>query len=122
LHAYAEFLQLAPARANVLVTGPDRVIEPLLDAIVGHLGQPATCWRAGGGLVLPGATDGPLLIREVGALTGDQQERVFDWLGARAHRTPVVSTSRDSLLPAVEEGRFMAALYYRLNIISLNLT
>jgi hypothetical protein len=121
-NAYAEFLQLAPARVNVFVTGPDRVIAPLLDAIAGHLGQPATRWRGGGRLVLPDATDGPLLIRQVGALTRDQQQRVFDWLGARACRIPVVSSSRDSLLPAVEEGTFMAALYYRLNVISLDLT
>jgi transcriptional regulator with PAS, ATPase and Fis domain len=30
--------------------------------------------------------------------------------------------SRYYLLPSVEEGTFMAALYYRLNVISLDLT
>jgi hypothetical protein len=120
--ASAEFLSVAPRRVNVLLTGPDRAIARLLDAVEEHLCQPVMLWHRGRALVLPHDGEGTLVIRDLGALTRGQQERLFDWMTVRSCRTQIVSTSPDPLLTDVQAGRFMTALFYRLNVVSLDLT
>jgi DNA-binding NtrC family response regulator len=120
--AYAEFLHVASRRANVLLTGPDDTVASLLDALHGRFRPPVTRWRRGRALVLPHGGDGTLLVHELGALSCDQQHRLFEWLTVRTCRTQIVSTSARSLWPEVQSGQFMPGLFYRLNVISLDLT
>jgi DNA-binding NtrC family response regulator len=120
--AYAEFLHVASRRANVLLTGPDDRVASLLDALQGHLRPPVTRWRRGRALELPRGGDGTLLIHEPGALSCHEQHRLFEWLTVRTCRTQIVSTSTRSLWPEVQSGQFMPGLFYRLNVISLDLT
>jgi hypothetical protein len=119
--ASAEFLRLAGHRANVLLTGSDRALAFLLDALHEHLRQPLT-WCSRRMLVLPRGGDGTLLIHDLEALTREQQDRLFDWLTRRTCRTQIVSMSANPLLPRVCAGTFVAGLFYRLNVISLDLT
>jgi hypothetical protein len=120
--AHAEFLQVAARRANVLLTGPDDTVASLLDALQGHLRPPVTHWRRGPALVLPRGGEGTLVIHELGALSCHLQHRLFEWLTVRTCRTQIVSTANRSLWPEVQSAHFMPGLFYRLNVISLDLT
>jgi hypothetical protein len=111
------------APVNVLLVAPDDLAETFVKALRLDCLQPITMWHSGSLLVLPPAGDtGTLILRDVGALTLDDQRSLCDWLALAAGRTRVVSTSRQSLLPIVHSGAFSTMLYYRLNTLTVDVT
>ena len=70
-----------------------------------------------GALELPSRKAGTLLLRDVAALTLEQQIELFDWMGDRAGTAQVISVTSTPLLPLVEDGRFLEGLFYRLNTV-----
>jgi hypothetical protein len=80
---------------------------------------PVTKWEPGQPLVLPSA--GTLILHEVGSLTHEDQLRLLSWMERNAGRTRVICTSSASLFAQVEAGRFIDTLYYRLNVVSLDI-
>ena len=69
--------------------------------------------------------NGTLLLRNVEKLSLAAQKVVGDWLessrGDRKRRTGrrLMASTSGSLMPAVVEGQFEAAVYYRLNVLHL---
>jgi hypothetical protein len=102
-------------RANLLLVGKDDDVEPIIAALRSELLAPVTTWRPHGEL----APTGTLLLRDLGAMTQDDQHRVDEWLEATVGLTYVISTTRMSLLPRVRAAGFLERLYYRLNTICL---
>jgi DNA-binding NtrC family response regulator len=49
----------------------------------------------------------------------DDQQRLLDWLQECDGRARVISTTSATLLPLMESGAFLHALYYRLNTVCL---
>ena len=45
-----------------------------------------------------------------------------DWLSSGNRRTQVVTTTAEALLPLVASGAFLATLYYRLNVVYVDVT
>ena len=68
---------------------------------------------------LPGVL-GTLIIENAGALSPSDQRRLFDWLTVTRGDIRIVSTTALALLPLVESGSFIASLYYRLNIVCID--
>jgi hypothetical protein len=119
--AHAELVRLGMPRVNLLLTGPDGVLEYLLDALLPDLREPVGRWCPGEQLLLPPPPlIGTMIFQDVGEMPDDDQQRLLSWLNGAAGRTQVVSTTSASLLPLVEAGDFIAALYYRLNIICVD--
>jgi hypothetical protein len=116
--------RVAPVlRANVLVVGPDDVLKHLLDAVLPSLREPISRLAPRHSALLPAAGEcATLIIENVGALPLHDQQHLFDWLTATVGRTQIVSTTASTLLPLVESGAFVEALYYRLNIICIDMT
>lgn len=110
-------------RPNVLLCGPAEVTRAAVRALAGALGQPAKTWSSAQPLPLPHpSTPAPsVVIEDVDRLPLDEQRRLSDWLLAAHRHTQVMSTTRRPLLPLVESGRFLAELYYRLNVVYLEL-
>lgn len=106
------------ARVNVLLVGSDGLAEKIVDALRPDFREPIEVWHPASRLVLPpiGST-GTLILQDVGALSRDDQRRLYDWLEVTAGRTRVVSTTRQPLGPLLEAGTFADALYYRLNVL-----
>jgi hypothetical protein len=120
--AHAELLHLGMPRVNLLLTGRDGVIEYLLDALLPDLREPIGRWSPGDRLLLPpSALVGTMIFQDISAMSFDDQRRLMDWL-TTASKTQVISTSPVSLMRQVEAGKFIEALYYRLNIISIDAT
>jgi hypothetical protein len=109
--------------ANLLLAGPDLVVEAIIDALQPHFRQPVEVWSPASRLILPqvGGT-GTLILRDVGAMPRDDQRKLCDWLEATAGTTRVVSTSQQPLLRLLEAGAFAETLYYRLNVLCFQLT
>lgn len=120
--AHAEMVQLGMPRVNLLLTGRDGVIEYLLDALLPDLREPIGRWSPGDRLLLPPSTlIGTMIFQDVGAMSVGDQRRLMEWL-THAGRTQVICTTPSPLLRQVEAETFIEALYYRLNIISVDAT
>jgi hypothetical protein len=120
--AHAEMVQLGMPRVNLLLTGHDGVIEYLLDALVPDLREPIGRWSPGDRLLLPPpALVGTMIFQDVGEMPFEDQCRLMEWLTG-ASTTQVISTTPTSLMRRVGAGTFIEALYYRLNIISIDAT
>jgi transcriptional regulator of aromatic amino acid metabolism len=106
-------------RPNLLVLcrglEPGAVVAPLMAA--GR--RPFHVCRLPGALALPEIRSGTLFLVNLAGLTLGQQMKLYDWIDGGSRDLQVVSIARQSLYPLVEEGRFMEALYYRLNVVCL---
>ncbi len=119
--ARAELARLGMPRVNLLLTGPDGVLDYLLDSLLPDLREPVGRWCPGEHLLLPPpALIGTMIFQGVGAMPKDDQYRLLDWLTGASGRTQVVSTTPQCLLPLVEADAFSADLYYRLNIVRID--
>jgi hypothetical protein len=112
------------SRANLLLVASDDLVVKLIRFVVPDLNQAATIRCQDGQLWLPPASFrfATVVVRDVEALTRDEQRRLCEWLHSGSNRTQVVSTSSAPLLTLVETGIFNDALYYRLNEIYVDLS
>jgi len=67
---------------------------------------------------------GTLILPELGALDADQQLQLLTWMEQGVHRgdVQIVSTTSRPMLPLLESGEFRAELYYRLNVVRIDLS
>ena len=108
-------------RVNLLLTGPDAVTDAFVKALRPPLQDPVVILRGGEPFALPSAAVGTLFLVDVGALTLEEQRRLYQWLDGSSG-PQVISTSATSLMPMVAAGRFHEGLYYRLNTIYIEIT
>lgn len=119
------------AHVNLLVMGVPRFERRLkaaagmrhfVEALLPDMPKPLASWSPGERLILPpvGSVQ-TLILHDVGLLGPSDQMRVLDWSECTEGDTRIVSTTPDSLLPRIRSGQFLASLYYRLNIICVNL-
>jgi len=104
---------------NVLLEGAVAATEAVLLLLQPHIGRPIRSHRARAPLDLPRGETGALILRDVAALSGDDQRRLLQWLGGAGSRAQVISTTERPLFALVRGGFFDAALYYRLNVMLL---
>jgi Sigma-54 interaction domain len=113
----ADLFRARVTKANVLLVGPDHLVENVVNLLVSDPKSVAIIHRDNGELILP--TPSPrvrtAIVRDVEGLTQEEQRRLLDWLGSTPNRPQLVSTTSAPLLPLVETGAFNDTLYYRLN-------
>ena len=121
---YREWELLRTAHSNVLVVGAEAAVVGILDGLRPNCRQPVATCEAGSSLVLPPPSQtGALILRDVGNLTSEGQRRLMEWLDDNARdRIQVITTNAAALWPRVKDGSFTEALYYRLNVIYVDLT
>jgi hypothetical protein len=107
-------------RPNLLVLCRDREPEDVLAPLKASSRRPFTICRLPGALTLPQDPHGTLCLMDVGALMLGQQMKLYDWLEGAGRECQVVSIAREPLYPLIDDGRFMEALYYRLNVVCVD--
>jgi hypothetical protein len=118
----AEWEALIQARPNVLLAGSPEAVDEVLAALMLQLDQPVQIFSPQTGTPLPAPSEGTLVLTEIAGLDGEQQRQLLRWLDdfdQRAH-VQVVSTTSTRLFGLVESGDFLADLYYRLNVVRLD--
>ena len=111
-----EWRLLITARPNVLLEGAQETTNQIVDEAMDWLPTPHATWSG-----VPPSGDRPatLVVRSIAALDRDQQSVLFEWLEAQGNRVQVISTTTEPLYPMVGRGAFLANLYYRLNVLRL---
>jgi Sigma-54 interaction domain len=118
LAVHADLQQMGMPRANLMLVGIDDRLQRLLELLSRDYREPVEVWTPGEPLVLPPVDRvKTLILRNVSELSLVDQGRLFDWLDQAAGRTQVVSTSPEPVLPLVYGGAFLSSLYYRLNVL-----
>lgn len=108
---------------NVLVIGSDVDVADRLRTLQGVCRQPMVAHRPPDPLVLPTPFDaGTLILRDVSWLSLNDQHRLLAWLERDCGHTQIIATDTRPVWLRVETGAFLASLYYRLNIIYIDLT
>ena len=108
---------LVTARPNVLLEGAHETTDLVVGAAMEWLPAPHATWCGA-----PPCGDRPatLVVRSISALDHDQQRSLCDWLDAPGDRVQVISITSEPLYPLVSSGAFLATLYYRLNVLLLD--
>jgi hypothetical protein len=115
-----EWTCLSGARPNVLLVGDRAATRAGVSDLQSTYQRPIAEWTCGGRpLVLP-ATESvrTIILHDVAELSLGEQQILSDWLSREnGGRTQLVTTTSVRLFPLVMSGAFLAALYYRLNVI-----
>ena len=122
LPSTAEWSRICTGRHSVLLEGPRACTDAVLHLLKPDLGEPVTLKRSGPPLERYTSMRGALVVHDISALTGPEQDRLLGWLDDPHRRTQVVCTTTEPLFPLVARGLFDETLYYRLNVILLQLT
>jgi hypothetical protein len=121
--AHMDLHQMSMRRVNLLLMGSNALIENALSRLLPNLRKPIRIWTPPDPLELPSPVQsGTLILRDVGALPPAEQRRLLEWLELCRGRTQVVSTTTSPLLPCVEASAFHDTLYYRLNVVCVDVT
>jgi hypothetical protein len=72
-----------------------------------------------GPLRLPDSRSGTLFLKRVDELSMSQQIALYDWMSAGRGRLQIASLTTVDLEELVQDGRFLEALFYRLNVVRL---
>jgi transcriptional regulator of acetoin/glycerol metabolism len=62
-----------------------------------------------------------MVVRDVTRLTLADQHRLVRWMDERGAGTQVISTAPAAVTPLVHAGAFLETLYYRLNVLYVEL-
>jgi transcriptional regulator of acetoin/glycerol metabolism len=93
-----------------------------LRTLQGMCRQPVVTHRPPDALVLPTPSDaGTVILRDVSCLSLNDQHRLMAWLDGNCGRTQIIATDTRPVWPRLQTGAFLASLYYRLNIIYVDL-
>jgi transcriptional regulator of aromatic amino acid metabolism len=119
--AREEWAILSRWHPNVLFEGVAAISEAAISELTPHLNGPIQCWTSGQPLSESGGT---LIVREVGLLDSVEQRsllRAIDECAGRGDALQVIATTSTPLYSAVERAAFRPDLYYRLNVVRLDL-
>lgn len=122
-HLNAEWNAVCQGHHNLLLVGKSSATNEVLAAMAPHLREPLHRFNAKAGLTVPQPHDGTLVLLEVARLDRNQQTQLLRWLNQfdqRGH-VQVISTTSKPLFSLVETGAFLADLYYKLNLVRMDL-
>ena len=97
-------------RMNLLLLGAAPALDALVTRIRTLADRPMPLCVLPGPLALPKAR--AVVVRDVAALTSDQQRTLLDWMDSRS-RVQIISATTERLFARVTAGLFSERLYYR---------
>jgi sigma-54-interacting transcriptional regulator len=112
-----EFTILRTRPLNVLLEGSVAATDAVVRLLWPHLRGAPVQRSAHTPLDLPNGETRGLILRDVAALSAGDQAQLSGWLATTGSHTQVISVTERPLFTRVAQGRFDAALYYRLNVL-----
>lgn len=115
-----EWRALVTARPNLLLVGDVTTTSAFLGTMWPAMPEPVWMTRAAP-LFLPASSPGTLIVQNGTGLSAQDQSRLLQWLSDHQPRVQVITLSPRPLSPSVRRGSFLEALYYRLNVMYVEL-
>ncbi len=106
---------------NVLIEGAVASTTAVVSLLLPHLREPIARRHPATPLDLPDNESGTLMLEDAATLSPAEQKRLLAWIHGAGSLARIVATARHPLFTNVERGLFDAALYYRLNVMLLQL-
>jgi hypothetical protein len=103
-------------RPNILLIGPTAAAD--LPQLLSRCRPPVHEICGGHLTVMPDV--GTVVLRDLADLDTGAQRQLFRWLETQRGRVQVVSVAPTPLFPLVAEGEFSEALFYRLNVVTVD--
>jgi hypothetical protein len=104
---------------NVLLEGPVAATDAALLRLLPHVRDPIVWNRPHAPLSPLNGKTRTFILSDADALSADNQQRLLAWLDGTGSRTQVISMTQRPLYTLVRVGLFDATLYYRLNVMLL---
>lgn len=117
----ADWTILRKTGVNALLVGARELTDSAVARIAECFRQPLVWWVPEQTPDVPQLTTGTLIIRDVDQLDRLQQARLAQWIGIHTPCVQVVGLSREPLISRVAAGRFSPQLYYRLNVVMIEM-
>jgi hypothetical protein len=115
---------IVTGRLNALLYGPRTVLETVVAELRPHLRAPLQVW-AGHGDVEPALRNhlfGTLVLEQAATYSLAQQRALLEWHDTTARNVQVIATTDQQPFDLVKRGTFLEPLYYRLNIVHIDLS
>ena len=110
---------LVGAHPNLLLEGAKVSTDAVLLQLTPHLCEPIVRMSAVAAFIPPVGEVGALILSDIDRLSRDDQSALLAWLANTDSLTTIVSTTTQSLFGLVQRGLFDVGLYYRLNVMLL---
>jgi transcriptional regulator of acetoin/glycerol metabolism len=112
-------MDLRGARPSLLVNCSGAEVLQVADELARWCEAPLHRISLPGTLNLPSTFKCTLLLTRIEEMALEQQITLFDWMTRAECRAQVVSIATTRIDGLVGDGRFLEALFYRLNIVQL---
>jgi hypothetical protein len=103
---------------NMLIVATEKAREGVTEQMAASCRPPVHMCRVPGPLYLPAAC-GTLVISDLAMLEMNQQLALYDWI-SRHHPSRVLSITSADVPALIQDGLFLAGLYYRLNTVRID--
>jgi hypothetical protein len=117
----AEWAILRSSPINGLIVGAPHLTATAMALLEKSGRQPVVWWDPEQMSDIPEMIAGTLVIDDVERLDKGQQERLSRWIGVHGSAVRVLALARAPLYDQVADGRFSAALYYRINTVTVEM-
>jgi hypothetical protein len=112
-----EWLALRYHPPSVLLIGTAEQTGPVIAGLLAAWPEPIQICQAAN--VTPDGAVRTLVLQDAGEMLLARQVALLEWMNTANDRR-VIATARQPLFPRVESGEFSTALYYRLNVITID--
>jgi transcriptional regulator of acetoin/glycerol metabolism len=109
------------SHSNLLVNCAAGELNRILGDLLECCGPDVRACSLPGPLDLPSGHAGTLLLTRIEEMSAEQQVALFDWMTKVHSTTRVVSVATTRLDRLVRQGRFLEDLFYRLNVVQMDI-
>jgi sigma-54 interacting transcriptional regulator len=110
---------LVHTHVNLLVTGAMPVCAAFVNAMKPHVAPPVYSASCGLPFTIPPGVR-TLILRSPEVLDSDEQRRFLEWLDRTDRQPQVIAVTSAPLYARVEQREFIDELYYRLNVVRVD--
>lgn len=112
---------IVTTRVNALLHGSPTALDAAMSKLRPHLRAPLHTRSGADEAPLAGPLTGTLVLEHVEAFSSAQQQALLRWSDATAGTVQVIATTNRPLFDLVKRRTFLEPLYYRLNIVHVDL-
>lgn len=109
------------SRSNLLINCAAGELNRMLGDLLEWCGPAVRACSLPGPLDLPSGYAGTLLLTRIEEMSAEQQVALFDWMTKMHTTARVVSVATTRLDRLVRQGRFLEDLFYRLNVVQMDI-